>query len=44
MQTGIYIYEEEERKVATRQSRAQILQLDVWTKSTGVDHARDVGL
>ena len=40
-----YIYEEGERKVATRQSRAQIMQLDVWTMSTGVvDHARAVGL
>ena len=39
-----YIYEEGERKVATRQSRAQIMQPDVWTMSTGVDQARAVGL
>ena len=40
----VYIYEEGERKVGTRQSRAQIMQPEVLTISTGVDHARAVGL
>ena len=35
------IYEEEERKVAMGQTRA-IMQLDVWTMSTGVNYAGDV--
>ena len=38
-----YIYEEGERKVATRQTRA-IMQPDVWTMLTGVNYARPVGL
>ena len=38
------IYEEGEMKVATRQTRAQIMQPDVWTMSTGVNHARAAGL
>ena len=33
-----------ETKVATRQTRAQIMQSDVCTMSTGVNHARAVGL
>ena len=36
-----YIYEEGERKVATRQTRA-IMQPDIWTMSTGVNYARNV--
>ena len=40
---SLSIYEEGERKVATRQTRA-IMQPDVWTMSTGVYHARAVGL
>ena len=40
---SLSIYEEGERKVATRQTRA-IMQPDVWTMSTAVNYARAVGL
>ena len=40
---SLSMYEEGERKVATRQTRA-IMQLDVWTMSTSVNYARAVGL